>query len=205
MDRSSQADNENYDDASSLDRHSFTQQLVQALREADDQQNVVKSKNQQELAHETYQLLCYDDPVHVSVAGCQALAKALLDPFEQKYALSNRLVEGIRQLTDCHRQSYSNKQAATAQEKKVTPATEKEESFSTTEKNEQQPPESLLLSTRATDEDSSSESQLAAAYAMLAWTVHACIPLTLQKFKDFWEAFILRVQTNLLLLRATTS
>jgi uncharacterized protein len=106
-------------------RKDYSKALGEALRQAEDEQQQstsgsgsgaassvasLQSAQSQKLVHDTYRQLCHDDPI-VSAAGCRLLARALRQQKTKqlsssssssdnsnKYALSERLVEGLQQL-----------------------------------------------------------------------------------------------------------
>ncbi|CAB9497744.1 expressed unknown protein [Seminavis robusta] len=91
------------DDANFLRLHAKS--IAEALQQRDAAEQALSNatgatttKSQREqLIHDTYIALCYDDPRVESDLGCQYLAMAMVDP-KSPYALSGPLVEGIRQL-----------------------------------------------------------------------------------------------------------
>ena len=97
------------------DRASFSRDLAQALREAEERPSLDAAAADpsvaEELLHRTYQRLCHDDPVAVTDAGARLLQAALLDP-ESPYALSPRLVQGVRHW--CNKNNACNTAATTS-------------------------------------------------------------------------------------------
>jgi hypothetical protein len=85
---------------SSSRNQSFSNDFSKAIADAlhDKETNLQKEKeDHSNLVRDAYVALCYDEPRVESDEACRLLAKQLLDG--QRYALSERLVEGIRQAT----------------------------------------------------------------------------------------------------------
>jgi len=151
------------------DRASFTRDLAQALREADEQPSQTDDNDRQHqlLLRDTYQRLCHDDPQAVSAEGAQLLRQALTDSQSRAYALCPRLVAGIR--AQCARSSNNTTTTTTQNDDESLP-------------NEEGEHEPLFPAAVTTNDDT------AAAVAQLAWTVHAHIPLLCCRSNDLVEA-----------------
>ena len=101
-----------------MDRATFTKEIALALQDIEkndhdtnhhmttsnhdrrtNNTNVPTTTNEKtSLIHETYEKLCYDDPMYttISIQGCQLLYDALLD-MNIPYSISERLLHGIHQ------------------------------------------------------------------------------------------------------------
>jgi hypothetical protein len=90
-----------------MDKATFTREIAEALHEIEGKSSA--GARREDLIHITYQQLCYDDPVGISVQGCQQLQHALLKP-NSPYALSTRLVAGIHQYSSRLKQLSSSQQ-----------------------------------------------------------------------------------------------
>lgn len=76
----------------------YSKAIADALREKEDGPPVLRSK--EERIHDAYRALLFDDPHVESDEACRLLAKELSrTDSNKKYALSERLVEGLRQAT----------------------------------------------------------------------------------------------------------
>ena len=128
----------------SMDRESFTTKIAEALHEIE---AVASTPDRENFVLTTYQNLCYDDPVGISVQGCLQLQRALLDP-KSPYALSPRLVAGIHQFWSSLKQP--------------------------TVSSQHQPPSESSLLLHSGNETSES---LGSAISLLAYCVHIEIPL----------------------------
>jgi hypothetical protein len=156
-----------------MDAAEFSKQIAQALREAEDSPTRLDNDSQQ-LLHDTYQRLCFDDPVGISTAGCVALHHALVN-LHSPYALSNRLVDGIHQC--CHR--YVQSTATAAASEIPSRATETLENDHTDDKADAS---AALFAVPEADIPT------AGAYAQLAWTIHVTIPLECCRTADLNQA-----------------
>lgn len=178
-----------------MDRDSFSKDLARLLREmekdseeqlpppapADAEKNAQQQRmvSREELLHESYQRLCYDDPSPVSIAGCQALCAALIDSENRNYALSKRLVKGIHQ---CIQRKSIIIHAPTPSEQQQQPNND-----NCNDPEEESPSSSLLLLSSSDWKDKDDAMSLRAAYAQLAWTIHGRIPLECCKATTFEE------------------
>jgi hypothetical protein len=158
-----------------MDAAEFSKQIAQALREAEDSPARLDNSDPQQLLHDTYQRLCFDDPEGITTAGCVALHKALVN-VRSPYALSNRLVDGIHQC--CHRYIQSTATAAASESPRAT------ETLDTDQTDDAPDASAPLFPVPEADIPT------AGAYAQLAWTIHVTIPLECCRTTDLNQAAI---------------
>lgn len=93
--------------------HAFRQQYAEALAKAiKDSENAPIETNAADLTLETYQQLCYDYPTNLTARGCHLLGTALSSP-QSSLRPSERLIQGVIQLTDRFTQEHSSEQTST--------------------------------------------------------------------------------------------
>jgi hypothetical protein len=175
-------------------RRDFAAALGKALREAEDAAAATgggPKKSQQELAQETYRLLCFDHPIGFTASGCRALSRALTSLERNNrqqshessyYALSDRLVEGIRQVS-YRRATAASQPVVTENPPDIgTTATSTTNDVDGTTRIEKTDHENLASAASLSgnninhvDEEDSTFSS--SAFAALAWDVYGRVPL----------------------------
>jgi hypothetical protein len=154
-----------------MDKATFSREVAEALRENEESAvstiGISSNLSEEDLVHTAYQQLCYDDPVGITLRGCQALQRALLNA-NSPYALSLRLVTGIHQYSNGLNQSCT-RDIATATTNQTT-------TKSTTLDN---PAEAVSSSSLIVGPESGNDSieTLGSAFALLAYCLHIQIPL----------------------------
>lgn len=155
----------------------FSKELAQALREAEEKPITV---SREELLHTTYQRLCHDDPVRVTAAGCQALQKALIDA-DSPYALSTRLIAGVRHCHQRHIVSLTNEGTASN-------STAEANTGSSEGNGDEITGDDNLIDASSHSLLQPEEITSASAYAQFAWCIHADIPLHCCRSTELQEA-----------------